>query len=41
MRESIVFVLAIVTACVAECIPLLIAGVAITALVALMGRNRC
>lgn len=41
MRESIVLALTILTACVAECIPLLIVGAGITALVALGGRRRC
>lgn len=41
MRDSIVLALAIITACVAECIPLLIVGVGVTALVALVGRRIC
>lgn len=41
MRETITFALIIATACVAECIPLLLAGTAITALVAFAGRKKC
>lgn len=41
MRETAVFMLIILTACVAECIPLLIAGTVITLAVAFGGKKKC